>query len=199
MNAMNSAFILVPRLPGPKRRMWMMAVLCSLLMACTPALNWREVRNDDAGWKALFPAKPVEATRPLPMPNAKRPMALTLRSARIQNTLFAVGVVPEGSADVRSALEDAMLTNIRSQANDVQRRTLMINGHPAVELDAKGLMLIDPVKPAVPARLFMRSLVVPATAGLPRRVLEIIAVGPETELTEEQARQFIESLALLGQ
>jgi hypothetical protein len=92
-----------------------------------------------------------------------------------------------------------MLTNIRSQANDVRRRTLMINGHPAVELDAKGLMLIDPVKPAVPARLFMRSLVVPATAGLPRRVLEIIAVGPETELTEEQARQFIESLALLGQ
>lgn len=198
MNAMNDGLILVPDAQHPKRRPWIVMLICGLIAACAPELNWREVRQDEGGWKALFPGKPVEVSRSIPMPNANGRVTLTLHSARIRETMYAIGVVEQGSAAIREGLENAMLANIQSQPRDVERRTVSLQGLTAVEVSAKGRMLIDPMKPAVPARLLMRSLVLPTVAGRPGRVVEAIAVGPESELTEDQARQFVDSLGLLG-
>jgi len=35
------------------------------MLACTPALNWRDVRPPDSGVAALFPCKPAGATVPM--------------------------------------------------------------------------------------------------------------------------------------
>lgn len=42
---------------------WLSALGLSLLMACTPALNWREVRFDAGDVLVLMPCKPDTATR----------------------------------------------------------------------------------------------------------------------------------------
>ena len=91
-----------------------------------------------------------------------------------------------------------MLANIRATPDQVVRTEVMVQNHRFVEIRANGLMHVDPVKPAVPARLIMRSTVISVPSGLPARVVEIIAVGPNDELTEENARQFVDSLELVG-
>ncbi len=172
-------------------RLFVVLGITGVLAGCTPAYDWREVRSDEGGWIALFPEKPVEVTRTITLPNQQQPVRLTLRSGRIGETMFAVGWTDSGGESTRQALETAMLNNIQAQPATVQRKTLLLLSQPAIETTAEGLMKTDPVAPAVKARLWMRSLVRKTPTP---RVIEILAVGPVTELTEETAQQFIESL-----
>ncbi len=169
-----------------------------VVLGCTPTMDWRVVHHADGGWKALFPAKPVEVSRNLVLPSAQRQVTLTLKSARIDHTMYAVGHIANGSKANREELEAAMLANIRTTPDQVVRSEVLVQNHRFVEIRANGLMLVDPVKPAVPARLIMRSALISLPSGLPARVIEIIAVGPKDELTEEHARQFVDSLELVG-
>jgi hypothetical protein len=45
----------------------MLGLVTLLLGACTPTLNWREVRPEGAALVALLPCKPETATRPVPL------------------------------------------------------------------------------------------------------------------------------------
>lgn len=195
---MNCSSILV----APTAMRWcarLAIVLGSMLvLGCTPTMDWRVVHHADGGWKALFPAKPVEVSRTLVLPGAQRQVTLTLKSARIDHTMYAVGHIANGSNTNREELEAAMLANIRATPDQVVRSEVMVQNQRFIEIRANGLMLVDPVKPAVPARLIMRSAVISVPSGLPARVIEIIAVGPNDALTEEYARQFIDSLELVG-
>ncbi len=172
-------------------RLFVVLGMAGILAGCAPKYDWREVRSEEGGWIALFPEKPVEVTRTITLPHQQQPVRLTLRSGRIGETMFAVGWIDSGDESVRGALEKAMLNNIQAQAATVQRKTILIKSQPAIETTAEGLMKTDPVAPALKARLWMRSLV---RQGPTPRVIEILAVGPVTELTEETAQQFIESL-----
>lgn len=60
------------------------------LAACAPALDWREVRMDEAGLLGLFPCRPVAQTRELAL--AGRPVAMTLRACESGGGTFAVAV-----------------------------------------------------------------------------------------------------------
>ncbi|MEN9771672.1 MAG: hypothetical protein RJA58_315 [Pseudomonadota bacterium] len=105
--------------------------------------------------------------------------------------MFAVGWVPSGDESVRQALEMAMLNNIQARAATVQRKTVSIASQSVIEVSAEGLMKTDAAAPAVAAKIWMKSLVRQGTAP---QVIEIVAVGPAAELSEETARQFIDSL-----
>lgn len=50
---------------GTWRGGWLGLGLLAVLCACSPALNWRELRVDDAGLRARLPCKPERATRPV--------------------------------------------------------------------------------------------------------------------------------------
>jgi hypothetical protein len=178
-----------------------MALVCLLgiIYGCSPRMDWREVRLEAIGGSALFPGKPVEVSRTLQMGSPQDAFTLTLRSARIDSTVFAVGWVLHAGPDTREKLEAAMLANIGAEASMVSRQTLKQNDPVIHEVAASGEMRLRPDSAPVPARLWMRSLtidrVVPGQAGA-RQVIEVIAAGPAHELKEEDARLFIESLKL---
>ena len=46
---------------------WAVLLLCTFLVACSPGLNWRDVRPAQAPMSALFPCKPEAAERRLPL------------------------------------------------------------------------------------------------------------------------------------
>lgn len=52
---------------GMRRSMLLLATLAVALTACTPTLDWREVRDDRAGLMALLPCKPDQGSRQVPL------------------------------------------------------------------------------------------------------------------------------------
>jgi len=169
------------------------------LAGCSPKFDWRDVRQEEAGWLASFPGKTVEVSRGLSLPSAAAPVILTLRSTRIDENLFAVGWVMNGNESVRKSLETAMITNINAVPSTVIYRRIALSGSEGVaatEVRATGEVRTDTVpsdKPGVVTKLWMRSVTI---SGSVPRVIEIIAVGPADTLTEEVAEQFLESLRI---
>jgi hypothetical protein len=81
-----------------------------MLAACHPAYDWREIRETDAGYRILLPAKPVSMTRPIDLGGVPVTMAMT--GARVDEALFTVGSVALPSADeaARTHATEAMRT-----------------------------------------------------------------------------------------
>lgn len=159
------------------------------LTGCTPVYDWRDVRIQETGWIATFPAKPVVVTRSLQPPGSVKSIHLTLLSARIENTLFAVGWADMASEEVRQSLEMAMLANLGQKFDQAARQTVTLGGLPAIETKARGITRLSQENTAEQAaQLIMRSLVTPTG------VIEIIVIGPDQAFKEDLSRQFIESL-----
>jgi len=59
------------------------------LVACSPALDWREVRPADSDALALFPCKPERFARRVPLAGAQ--VEMRLASCKAQDTTYAIG------------------------------------------------------------------------------------------------------------
>lgn len=169
------------------------ASLVFLLAACSPKHDWRVIGNYEHGWQATFPAKPVQFSRQLTLPGTSAPVTLTLSSAKVDEAMFAVGWIVNGNESTRRALERAMLANINAQQSSVRQSKVTVSGLSADAIQAIGEMRVQAGKDPVPVRMHMRSLTVNAPQPL---VIEIIAVGPVTDLSVEIAEQFVESLRI---
>jgi len=167
--------------------------LAFVVSGCSPKHDWRVIQNTDHGWQATFPAKPVQFSRDLVLPGTTTPLTLTLSSAKVNESMFAVGWIANGNESTRRALESAMLANINAQQNSVQQSTVTISGLSVNALQANGEMRIQAEKSPVPVRMHMRSIIVSSPEPM---VIEIIAVGPVTDLSTEVAEQFVESLRI---
>lgn len=80
--------------------------LAGVLMACSPALDWRTVRHEAAPVEAVLPCKPERATREVPLLGpGQPPVALHMLSCRAAGHTFAVAAVrlPDGVADATVA------------------------------------------------------------------------------------------------
>jgi hypothetical protein len=170
------------------------ASLAFVLMACAPKHDWRVVFNQEHGWQATFPAKPVQFSREVVLPGTSRSMQLTLSSAKVDEAMFAVGWVAKGDESTRKALESAMLANINADHTSIVRSTAAVSGLAATSVRASGEMRIQAGHGFVPVYLIMRSLTVREPEPM---VIEIIAVGPKADLPLEIAEQFVESLKLV--
>jgi len=173
--------------------------ILGIIYGCSPRLDWLEVRLEAISGSSLFPGKPVEVSRTLQLGDAQNVVTLTLRSARIDSTVFAVGWVLDAGLDTREKLEAAMLANISAEVSMISRQAIQQSCRVIHEVAASGEMRLRPDSARVPARLWMRSLTINrAVSGQSeaRQVIEVIAAGPAHELKEEDARLFIESLKL---
>jgi hypothetical protein len=171
------------------------------MMACTPKYDWRELRNDELRWKAMFPAKPVDVSRSFTLPNSTTVVRLTLQSAKVDNNLFAIGWIPNATTTTAAELESAMLANIAATPESTRRSTVQKDGLTMSEIRAAGIIRDNANKTSRPASLWMRTftITIPAAAGAPpkRYAMEVVAVGPDDELRPADAELFIESFALL--
>jgi hypothetical protein len=93
------------------------AALSALLVlgACSPTLNWRELRLDGVPLLALMPCKPESATRPVPL--AGTPTELHMHSCEAGGLRFAVAWADVGNptqvAPALAAWRSASLQAIR--------------------------------------------------------------------------------------
>lgn len=108
------------------------------LLACSPALNWREVRLDRL--TAMLPCKPDHAQRTVPM--AGRDVAMEMVGCEAAGALFAISHVhTDDAAHAAAVLQEWRTANLKNmQANDVaELATTNARGRkPAVLLNASG-------------------------------------------------------------
>lgn len=105
----------------------LLLVAACALFACRPAYDWREIRETEAGYRVLLPARPASMSRPIDLDGVKVTMAMT--GARVDEAMFTVGsvVLPTAEEDMRThatrAMRTAMERNVQgheAQATQVE-------------------------------------------------------------------------------
>ena len=99
------------------RRLLLCATLLgAALPACSPALDWREVRPDGSAARVLFPCQPKSQTRQAALAGARMPM--TLLSCEADGQTFALAHAELGDpARVSPALAEmaaALVANLQA-------------------------------------------------------------------------------------
>ena len=171
-------------------RLFALSALCVLMLflnGCDPTLNWREVRSDDAGYTALFPAKPTSFERAVNLDGLQVMMNMT--AAEVDGVSFAVAtaiIEDEGQrAKALIAMQTAMLRNIRGEITE--KKTVNVKGGAtAIQIHATG----QAGQAGTPLVLFARFVM------HERRVFQVIALGPKEKLSAEAADTFLSSFAI---
>lgn len=97
--------------------------LLLVLAACQPSYDWREIREPDAGYRILLPARPVSMERPIDLDGV--PVTMSMTGARVGPVLFTVGAVVLPRADeherthATEAMRSAMERNVRSHETSI--------------------------------------------------------------------------------
>ena len=94
------------------------AVALTVLTACNPTFNWRDVRPEGTRLALLLPCKPDKAQRTVPM--ASQQTEMNLLSCDAGGVTFAVSMADVNDAGKTSAVlmqwQSATLTNIKAGA-----------------------------------------------------------------------------------
>ncbi len=165
---------------------FVLCVLTSLLAGCDPALNWREVRSNDACYTVLFPAKPSSFDRTVNLDGLQVMMTMTAAEADGVNFAVATAVIDDETQRAKAliAMQTAMMRNIEGEI--VEQKTVAVKGGAtAIQLHATG----KAGQARVPLALFAR-FVTHET-----RVFQVIALGPKENLGAEIADTFLSSFA----
>jgi len=183
-----SSMIKVPSL-SQYPRLFALSALCVLMLflnGCDPTLNWRAVRSDDAGYTALFPAKPTSFERAVNLDGLQVMMNMT--AAEADGVSFAVAtatIEDEGQrAKALIAMQTAMLRNIRGEITEKKTVNLK-GGATAIQIHATG----QAGQAGTPLVLFARFVIHES------RVFQVIALGPKEKLGAETADTFLSSFA----
>ena len=121
----------------PFRFLLLIAVLGGSLLACSPTLNWREVRPEGVSLTMLLPCKPDRASKAVPL--GGHPIRLSMTGCEAGGALFALAVAevadPGQAAQVLAqwqsltlptcALGRSGLSQLRSAAPMLSRRQCM--------------------------------------------------------------------------
>lgn len=177
-----------------------------VLAACSPTLDWREIRSTEGGFVVSLPGKPQVVTREieLPLVAGADKVTMTMTSAGVGGTLFAVGVAQlpanatRDAASLRSCVayfRDGLLRNVGAGAADTEKEAPWRNRgtrsapKAARAFEARGVIAIGGRHPE-PARLAARIYVVDD------RVYQIVAMGRPDDLPDNEIETFFTSFRL---
>jgi hypothetical protein len=133
------------RRPSPRpapRVPLLIAIVLLALAGCSPRYDWRTIVSNEGQYAALYPDKPTSAARDVAI--AGRQLPMRMEAARIDNTLFAVGVVslPADDAGLRrealASMQAGLVGNLGAHPDSPARSrpvTVMSAGQPPVALD----------------------------------------------------------------
>lgn len=160
------------------------------LSACTPALDWREVRGTDAPFTVMLPAKPAVQTRRIELIGKQVTMTMTAASAEEATFAVASAQLPDAAsaASALEAMKSALLANIDGS---VRRQAALPSSYGAsagFDVEAAG-------KPG--PRTGGKALVLFARfVAKDRRVYQVAVVGPAQAVTQDTAGMFLGSFKL---
>lgn len=114
------------------------------LAACSPALNWREVRPEGTRLALLLPCKPDKAQKVVPL--GGRPTPLAMLGCDADGATFAVAIAdggdPSQAASVLALWQDLTLANMKAVPASRQPLPLKVPGAspgtPVIRLQAQG-------------------------------------------------------------
>jgi hypothetical protein len=112
------------------------------LAACSPALNWREVRLDPSALVAMLPCKPDQGTRAVSLAGQK--LSMHMMGCEADSATFAVSYVdlPDATqaAAVQAQWQMAMLGNMRATQNRQSPLNIkgVVGASGALQLQAQG-------------------------------------------------------------
>lgn len=165
-------------------RMTLLVLLAALgLAACSPRYNWRE-SGDGIHFKVLLPGKPANVTRTVDLDGPKVEMNMT--AAEAGGATFAVGTAELADAAAADRALDAMATallnNIGAKPGAAAKLPGPTDGFSrTLELDARGASGGRPLR--LVARLAARD----------RRIYQVLAIGDEKALNEQNIETFFSS------
>jgi hypothetical protein len=168
-------------------------VLCLLaLTACSPKYNWRDYSSQDAPYRIMFPDKPATFTREVDLDGQK--VKLTMTAAKIDGTTFAVGSGEaqdaEHAAAAVTAMKTALVRNIgatieREAAGKASSAAGATEAHSsAIDISAKGTQNGQTMR--LLGHFESRN----------QRIYQVIVVGPEKNVSQEQVDMFMSSFKL---
>jgi hypothetical protein len=150
-------------------------VLVALLaVACSPELDWRELKSAEGGFVAMMPGKPLYEERTLAGTPA---LAMHLWSARAADSLFGIGyadypVLDEGTLD---GIRDALIKNLGGHL--LEERSLLSAGFTGREFAAASASRMLRV------RLLVRG----------RRLYQLAVLGDENAISAAKIEPFFSS------
>jgi uncharacterized Fe-S center protein len=162
------------------------------LAACSPKYNWRDYSSPDAPFRAMFPDKPATHSREIDLDGLK--LKMTMTASKVDDTTFAIGSAEAPDA-VRAeaavaAMKTAMVRNIgatiereavgkaSSASGATQARST------AIDIVAKGKQNGQPMR------------LVGHFESRNQRIYQVIVIGPEKDVKQEQVDQFMSSFKL---
>jgi len=105
-----------------RRAVSILSLLAASLVACTPALDWREVRPEGTGLSALFPCRPDRHERDVRL--ADMPARMQLHACDAAGATFSLAVVdaamPSRVEPVLAALKASAAANIGGAAPRIE-------------------------------------------------------------------------------
>ena len=122
-------------------RGWIVAG-CLALTACSPALNWREVRLEPSALVAMLPCKPDQGSRSVTL--AGQNLSMHMMGCEADSATFAVSYadLPDATqaAAVQAQWQTAMLGNMRATQNLQSPLNIkgVVGATGAVQLQAQG-------------------------------------------------------------
>jgi hypothetical protein len=180
----------------------------AVLIACSPKFDWREIRSAPDSYAISLPGKPQIVTRDVEVPLEKGPqkMSMTMTSAGVGATMFAVGVahlpadVHKDPAALQAAMaffRDGLLRNIGVRGADKEAtpppgRIAPATLRASTAFEAQGQLARTGEKPE-PARLAARIYVVDD------RLYQIVVMGRPADLPDQEIETFFTSFRLTSQ
>ncbi len=165
------------------RQLFLLA-FASMVLGCSPALDWREYRPPAGGFSILLPQKPGQAERDLSTPAGTARMRMV--SARVGAHVFAAGyadfAAPPPSA-LLDGLRDALVRNIGGKIDS--ERAIDLRAGPAREFMATGTL--GQGKNAQPARMHARLFI------RERRYFQLVSLGPAGAMADADIELFLGS------
>ncbi len=154
----------------------------TLLLACSPKYDWREVRGAGAPFMIMLPAKPSSHARPIDLAGTR--VTMTMTAAEVDDVTFAVGTaeLPD-AAQAQTALAAMKVALVRNIGGTVRYDKPVA---PAMtEIEAGGAP--SGQRGEQPWLLLARFMV------KDKRVYQIVVVGREKDVSREAADTFLTS------
>lgn len=148
--------------------------IASLLLACSPKFNWRELRGAGAPYQIALPAKPASYARPVNLDGLQ--VTMTMTAAEVNDITFAVGAAEVADAaqaqKALQAMKSALVRNIGGKVT--QEKSSAPGVAPQmIEVEALGQ-----------SRLMLARF-----AAKGKYVYQVVVVGPEKSVSQAATRE----------
>lgn len=168
-----------------------MIAACAL-SACSPKLDWRDYRSNDAPFTALFPDKPATFTRTIDLDGMS--VSMTMTAAEVDGTTFAVGSAevadPAKARAALNAMKVALVRNIGGTVKSEKTASADSSANGVMQQKTSIDMEASGSRNGVPMLLAGRFL------ARDKRIYQVIVLGPEKRVVRDSIETFLGSVKL---